>query len=67
MIREIKFFIYIFMLIITNFSRSEEKITTPLINIDEIKPFFEELDDKNESLSSIKIKKMKILNHLKLS
>ena len=53
---EIKFFyIYFFVLIITNFSRSEEKITTsPLINIDEIKPSFEELDDKNESLLLIK-------------
>ena len=63
MIRGNKIFLFIFLcLIITNFSRSEEKITTsPLINIDEIKPSFEELDDKNESLSSDKkLKEKKI-------
>ena len=56
-------------MIITNFSRSEEKITTsPLINIDEIKPSFEELDDKNESLSSDKkLKEKKNLENLKSS
>ncbi len=70
MIRGNKIFLFIFLcLIITNFSRSEEKITTsPLINIDEIKPSFEELDDKNESLSSDKkLKEKKNLENLKSS
>ena len=45
---------------------SEQKITsTPLINIDQIKPSFEELDEKNENISSKQIikkkKKTKIL------
>ena len=41
-----KIFYLIFIFYFTsNFSNSEEKITsTPLINIDEIKPSFEELD-----------------------
>ena len=39
---------------------SEQKITsTPLINIDQIKPSFEELDEKNENISSKQIIKKK--------
>ena len=69
MIRGNKFFFIFLCLIITNFSRAEEKITTsPLINIDEIKPSFEELDDKNESFSSNKeLKEKKIFENLKSS
>ena len=70
MIRGSKIFLFIFLcLIITNFSRAEEKITTsPLINIDEIKPSFEELDDKNESFSSDKkLKEKKNFENLKSS
>ena len=43
---------------------AEEKITTtPLINLDNLKPSFEEPEEKNENLSNktnIKIKKKKI-------
>ena len=60
-----KIFILIFsFLIFQNFSFAEDKITsTPLINIDELKPSFEELDDENESISTsknLKEKKNKI-------
>ena len=35
-----------------NFLKSEEKITTtPLINVDEITPSFEELEEENENLN----------------
>ena len=37
-----------------NFLKSEEKITTtPLINVDEITPSFEELEEENENLNFI--------------
>ena len=37
-----------------NFSIAEEKIiTSPLINVEEIKPSFEELDEENENISTI--------------
>ena len=59
-----KFFILIFSLLYLNYSYSEEKITTtPLINIDKIKPSFEELIDDNENISTsqnLKEKKIKI-------
>ena len=43
-----------------SFSYSEEKITTsPLLNVEEIKPSFEELEDINENISSNKILKEK--------
>ena len=47
---------------------AEEKIvTTPLINVDEIKPSFENLDESNESITSNKKLKekeaVKTLNH----
>ena len=39
----------------SNFSSAEQKITTtPLINIDQIKPSFESFDEKNENISSNK-------------
>ena len=48
-----------------NLSFSNDKITTtPLLNLNEIKPSFEELDDKNETVSTkknLKIKKKKKL------
>ena len=38
-----------------NLSFSNDKITsTPLLNLNEIKPSFEELDDKNETVSTKK-------------
>ena len=46
------YLILILFLILINFSFAEEKITTsPLINIDEIKPSFEELVEENENIS----------------
>ena len=45
-------FFLIFLLINSNFSKSEEKITTtPLINLEKIKPSFETTDIENENLS----------------
>ena len=53
------FLISLFYIFYSNLLYSEEKIsTTPLINIDQIKPSFEELDE-NENLSSNKILKEK--------
>ena len=44
--------IIILFFLFLSFSNADEKITTsPLINIDEIKPSFEELVDENESIS----------------
>ena len=45
--------ILIFFLIFENFSFANEKITsTPLLNIEEIKPSFEIIDEENENISS---------------
>ena len=45
------YFTSIFFLLLQNFSFSEEKITsTPLINLNEIKPSFEELYEDTENL-----------------
>ena len=53
---EIKYFLFFFYIFFFKFSRSEQKITTsPLINIDQIKPSFEELDEKNDDVKIIKI------------
>ena len=49
---KIKFFLILFVLS-NNFSYAEDKITsTPLINLDKIKPSFEELNEDNENLST---------------
>jgi hypothetical protein len=49
------FIILILLFCTTNFSYSEEKISTsPLINVEEIKPSFEELEEVNETVSSNK-------------
>ena len=52
-----------------NLSHADEKITTtPLINIEEIKPSFEELIDENEKISSSQnLKKKKNIKNLKSS
>tara|TARA_S200000501_G_scaffold259032_1_gene242940 strand:- start:39 stop:542 length:504 start_codon:yes stop_codon:yes gene_type:complete len=52
-----------------NYSNADEKITTtPLINIDQIKPSFEELIDENENLSlNHNLKEKKNLKNLKPS
>ena len=49
------FIILILLFYTTNFSYSEEKISTsPLLNVEEIKPSFEELEEVNETVSSNK-------------
>ena len=51
------FYFYIFF---SNIALSEEKIlSAPLINLDQIQPSFEVLDDENESLDSNSIKEKK--------
>ena len=64
-----KFLILTFFLLFTNYSYSEEKITTtPLINIDKIKPSFEELTEENENISSNRsLKEKKIKDNLETS
>ena len=56
-------------LIFSNFSSAEQKITTtPLINIDQIKPSFENFDEKSEKVSSNKnLKEKKNIKNLKSS
>ena len=55
--------IIILFFFLINFSNADEKIsTTPLINIEKIKPSFEELVNENENISldnSLKEKKNK--------
>ena len=47
-------FILCLFLLLSSKSFSEEKITTvPLINLEKIKPSFEEIEEKNENLSKI--------------
>ena len=64
-------FFFILFLTLTNFYdlSAEQKISyTPLINIDEIKPSFEDLDKKNFNKDSQKkLKEKKILKDLKPS
>ena len=58
------FFILVFLIISKNYLIAEDKITTsPLINIEKIKPSFETLEDENENTSKkqdLKAKKEKI-------
>ena len=53
----------------TTVTRSEEKIiSTPLINVDDIKPSFEEPNEENENISSNEnLKEKKNFNNLKSS
>ena len=62
------FFLFLFMNFIS-YSIAEEKIvTTTLINIDEIKPSFENLDESNESITSNKkLKEKRSSQNLKSS
>ena len=65
-----KFFLLLFFLIsFANISNAEDKITSsPLINIDEIKPSFEELTEENTSTSPYKsLKEKKDFNNLETS
>tara|TARA_B100001093_G_C26529115_1_gene885211 strand:+ start:176 stop:394 length:219 start_codon:yes stop_codon:yes gene_type:complete len=63
------FLILIFYFIYQNISFSEEKILlTPLLNIDKIKPSFEELEEEKENITSdhnLKEKKKLHSNHHK--
>lgn len=56
--------ILFFLLILSNFSLAEEKIlSSPLLNIDEIKPSFENLEERNEdNKTQKKLKQKKIVN-----
>ncbi len=46
------YLILIILIFSSNFSYSEEKISTsPLLNVEEIKPSFEELDEQNDNIS----------------
>ena len=46
-------FVLFLSLIYTNYLKGEQKIiTTPLLNIDKIKPSFEEIDEKYENLNT---------------
>ena len=48
-----KFFLFILLLNFSCFSFAEEKITsTPLINVEQINPSFEDLDDVNENVTT---------------
>ena len=58
-----KLLIIFFLLISFKMSNAEEILSSPLINLNELKPSFEELEDNNESnisMNDIKIKKEKI-------
>ena len=50
---KVSFILFLFLLLSSK-SFSEEKITTvPLINLEKIKPSFEDIEEKNENLSKI--------------
>ena len=54
------FLIVIIFILSFNYSLAEEKITsTPLINVDEIKPSFESLEDEGEIFSTQNLKEKK--------
>ena len=63
------FILIVPLLFFKNITYAEDKIiSTPLINIDEIKPSFEESDDDNESTTSNQnLKEKKNLSNLKSS
>ena len=64
-----KLYLFIYFFLYLNISFAEDRITsTPLINIDEIKPSFEVLDEKNENSSLNKnLKEKQSVNILKPS
>ena len=65
---EIKFFFFLFFFNL-NFSYADDKIlSTPLLNIEKIKPSFEELDEENQNiLLNQKLKEKKNSANLKSS
>ena len=64
-----RIFLILILIIFSSFLNAEQKIiTAPLINIDEIKPSFENLDNKNENvIYDKKLKDKKNLKSLKSS
>ena len=55
------YFSFILFFLLQNFSFSEEKITsTPLINLNEIKPSFEELNEDTENFVNNKNRAIKV-------
>ena len=61
-------FLFLFINSISYLKAEEKIITTPLINIDEIKPSFESLDENNENITSNKkLKEKRISQNLKSS
>ncbi len=62
-------FSYLFLIIMNSLLLAEDKIiTSPLINLDEIKPSYEELDAKNDNISPTnELKKKKNENKFKKS
>ena len=62
------YFVFILCFLTLNFSIAEEKIkTTPLINVEKIKPSFEELNEESDSISSNQNLKEKKIIRLKSS
>ena len=56
----INFLVILLYLIFSNFLTAEQKINvSPLINIDKIKPSFEDLDEKNQQIESNEAQKEK--------
>ena len=61
-------FLFLFINSISYLIAEEKIITTPLINIDEIEPSFESLDENNENITSNKkLKEKRISQNLKSS
>ena len=59
----INFLVILLYLIFSNFLTAEQKINvSPLINIDKIKPSFEDLDEKNQLIDSNEALKKKKRN-----
>ena len=61
------FFIFLFFLFLNSYSNSEDNISiSPLINVDEIKPSYEEISPQsNDSKNVTKPNFSKNLNHTK--
>ena len=59
---------FIFILFFSSIRAEEKIIATPLLNIDEIKPSFEEIEDNDEDISKVKkLKEKKNSKNLKSS
>ena len=57
---KISFFYILILILLNNFLLAADKITsTPLINLNKIKPSFEELNEENENVTGNQILKKK--------